>query len=192
MSADNESLSPLPPERPAWRARVKAFDDLVDRELDRLRGNPVADRFFYAATELGDGALVWHLIAAGRGLRSEHGLEDAVRFSALLGVESILVNGGVKSLFRRRRPEWEQPRAYAIRRPRSSSFPSGHASSAFTAAAVLSIGSPLAPVYYVLAAAVATSRVYVRIHHASDVVAGVATGVVLGTVARAWWKKATS
>ena len=35
----------------------------------------------------------------------------------------------------------------------------------------------------------ASSRVYVRIHHASDVVGGVATGLVIGTAARAFWKR---
>ncbi len=158
--------------------------------LDHLRGNPVADRVFYAATELGDGALVWHLVGAGRAAVHERNLHDGVWLSATLGVESVLVNGIIKSFFRRSRPEWDQPRAYKIRRPRSSSFPSGHASSAFTAAAVLSAQSPSGtPVWYSVATVVAVSRAYVRIHHASDVVAGALTGVVLGKIAVGVWKK---
>ncbi len=156
-----------------------------------MRGHPVADRVFYAASELGDFALIWHLVTVARGLRSERDAADAVRVSAILGAESVLVNGVVKSFFRRTRPIWDQPRAFRIRRPRSSSFPSGHASSAFTAAGVLSERDPLAPLYYGVAAVVATSRVYVRIHHASDVVAGVATGVVLGRLARRFWPQPT-
>ena len=38
--------------------------------------------------------------------------------------------------------------------------------------------------YYALAAIVATSRVYVRIHHASDVVGGIPIGIVLGRLGR--------
>jgi membrane-associated phospholipid phosphatase len=170
-----------------WRERVRAFDDGVDSAFDKVRGNPVVDRVFYAASELGDMALVWHLISVARGLRSDEHAKDAVRLSAVLGVESVLVNGVVKSFFRRTRPTWDQPRAYRIRRPRSSSFPSGHASSAFTAAGVLSEHDELWPLYYAIAAAVAASRVYVKIHHASDVVAGVATGIVLGRLARKVW-----
>ena len=101
----------------------------------------------------------------------------------------MLVNGVIKSFFRRHRPAWEQPRAYRIRRPRSSSFPSGHASAAFTAATVLSEGDPLWPLYYAVAAVVASSRAYVKIHHATDVVAGVATGLVIGRIARQVWPK---
>ena len=112
-----------------------------------------------------------------------------MRVSMILGMESILVNGIIKSFFRRTRPAWEQPRVFRIRKPRSSSFPSGHASSAFTAAAVMSEDDPLAPLYYAAALVIATSRAYVRIHHASDVVAGIATGVVLGRVAKRLWPK---
>ena len=62
--------------------------------------------------------------------------------------------------------------------PLTSSFPSGHASAAFCAAGLLSEGSRLEPAYYALAAVVAASRVHVKIHHASDVVAGAAVGTV--------------
>jgi undecaprenyl-diphosphatase len=154
-----------------------------------VRGNRVADRVFYLATELGDWALIWHIIGAARGLLSDEKADEAIRLTGVLGVETVLVNGVIKSFFRRTRPSWEQPRAYRIRRPRSSSFPSGHASSAFTAAGVLSQEDPLWPLYYGVAAIVATSRVYVRIHHASDVVGGVATGIVLGRLARRVWPK---
>ena len=168
---------------------MAVFDKRVDGALDHLRGRPVADRVFYLATELGDWALIWHLAGTARGLRSDRHAAEAVRLSGLLGVETVLVNGVIKSFFRRKRPIWDQPRAYRIRRPRSSSFPSGHASSAFMAASVLSEDDPLRPLWYGLAVVVATSRVYVRIHHASDVVAGVATGVVLGRLAKRLWPK---
>jgi undecaprenyl-diphosphatase len=103
-----------------------------------------------------------------------------------VAVESVVVNLGIKSLFRRKRPTWENPlpRPQHLRNPRTSSFPSGHATSAFTAAALLGEGDPLKPVYYGVAAIVAWSRVYVKIHHASDVVAGIAIGAVLGRIGR--------
>jgi membrane-associated phospholipid phosphatase len=42
----------------------------------------------------------------------------------------------------------------------------------------------MGPVYYTLASTIAASRVYTRIHHASDGIGGVALGLVLGRVAR--------
>ena len=41
------------------------------------------------------------------------------------------------------------------------------------------------PIYYAVAGIVASSRVHVRMHHASDVVAGAALGAALGELARA-------
>ena len=156
-----------------------------------MRGNKTADRAFYAASELGDFSLIWHLVGVARGLTSEQRADEALRLSAVLAAESVLVNGVVKSFFRRKRPVWEavDPRPHRLRTPRSSSFPSGHASAAFTAATLLAEDSAMAPLYYGAAAFVAMSRTYVKIHHASDVLAGAATGLVLGRIARKIWPK---
>ena len=148
-----------------------------------MRGNPVTDRIFYGASELGDFSLVWFILGAVRGLRSERDWHAAVRVGVGLGVESALVNVVIKSFFRRRRPPTIVHRL-PLRQPRTSSFPSGHATSAFTAAALLSVGDPSWPLYYAAATVVATSRVYVKIHHASDVVVGIGMGMVMGRIGR--------
>jgi PAP2 superfamily len=175
----------------ALQRRVSAFDTAVEQVFDRIRGNRVTDRLFYTASELGEFSLIWHLTGAARGVRSERHAREALRLSTVMVGESLLVNGGIKSLFRRTRPEWDQPRAYQIRKPLSSSFPSGHASSAFCAAAILGENSRAWPVYYAVAAVVASSRVYVKIHHPSDVAAGIVTGAVLGRAARRLWPRPT-
>jgi undecaprenyl-diphosphatase len=169
--------------------RVRAFDDAVDRALDRLRGRPTVDRTMYVLSELADFSLLWHLIGVTQAVTGRRTFNDAVRLSAVLGVESLLVNGGIKSLFRRVRPEPETPRPYNLRRPLTSSFPSGHASAAFTAASILSERSSSWPLYYGLAGLVASSRVYVKIHHASDVAGGVAIGLALGHAVRRFWPR---
>ena len=183
-------LSPpplLPPLSPATRHRIAAFDATVDRAFDRLRGNPVTDRIFYGASALGDHSLIWLILGALRGLRSEHDWKAAVRVGVMLGAESALVNVGIKSLFKRTRPPWQQETVAGrikLRRPLTSSFPSGHATSAFTAAGLLADDDPLWPAYYAIAVVVATSRVYVRVHHASDVLGGVPIGIALGRIGR--------
>jgi undecaprenyl-diphosphatase len=169
---------------PGLARRVRRFDEAVDRALDRVRGQPAADRTMYVLSELADFSLLWHVLGVGLAVAGRRTFADAVRLSAALGVESVLVNWGIKSLFGRVRPVADTPRPYTLRRPLTSSFPSGHASAAFTAASILSERSASWPIYYTLATAVAASRVYVKIHHASDVVGGVATGVVLGRIAR--------
>ena len=164
---------------------IAQLDNEVEARLERLRGNPVADRVFYTASALGDHSLIWFVLGSARGLRDKHSVRAAARVGVGLGLESGLVNLGVKSLFRRTRPVYDGPRPFALRRPLTSSFPSGHATSGFMAASLLSDGDEkLAPLYYGLAAVIAASRVYVEIHHASDVVAGAALGMALGRFAR--------
>ena len=164
---------------------VAEFDNRFESQLSKLRGNPVADKIFYTASALGDHSLIWFVLGAARGLRDKHSLKAALRVGVGLGIESGLVNLGVKSLFRRQRPVFEGERPLALRRPLTSSFPSGHATSAFMAATLLSDGDKkLRPVYFSLAGVIALSRVYVKIHHASDVVAGAALGLGLGRVAQ--------
>jgi len=73
-----------------------------------------------------------------------------------------------------------------VRTPSTSSFPSGHASSATFAVIVLAgfTGWPVAWLFVAVGAVVALSRVVVRIHHMSDIIGGVAVGALLGLIAR--------
>jgi undecaprenyl-diphosphatase len=100
-------------------------------------------------------------------------------------VESLFVNQGVKRVFRRERPTTNGDERFNVRTPVTSSFPSGHASSAFFAAVVLASWSPTswAVLWFAIAVCVALSRVMVRLHHLSDIVGGALVGVALGFVA---------
>jgi len=169
----------------SWRATIDAFDAWADDQLERLRGNPVADRVFNTASTVGDFSAIWHITGVSRLIGGGDRRRQAVVLAALLGAESLLVNQGIKRLFRRTRPTEQGDERYEVRRPSTSSFPSGHASSALFAATVLTswTGKRTAPLWYGMAAVVATSRAYVRIHHASDVVGGAAVGLALGTLA---------
>lgn len=166
---------------------VRRFDSAVDTAFDRLRGNPVADRAFYAITELGDFGLVWLVIGGVRALRNDDDIEEFVRLAVTMGIESVVVNGVIKNMVKRERPVVETERPHNLRIPLTTSFPSGHASSAMTAATLLGQGRRTAPLYYALGLLVASSRVYVRIHHASDVVGGLAVGLGLGRIAKRIW-----
>jgi membrane-associated phospholipid phosphatase len=180
---------PEPPAASPLGAAVARFDEWFDQALDRIRGNPVADRIFYTAAGVGDMSMIWHIVGAARAAIDPSTLGDAVRLSATLGVESLVVNQGVKRLFKRGRPAFEGTRPHRLRTPSTTSFPSGHASAGFCAAVVLSAQDRrLAPLWYALAAVVAVSRPYVRIHHASDVVGGAVLGYVAGRASRAIWR----
>lgn len=166
---------------------VQRFDAAISGAFDRWRGTEPADRILYAVTELGDFGLVWLLIGATRALGGEDRQKEAVRLTAALAAESVLVNGVVKQLFKRERPVNQKPRPHRMRIPLTTSFPSGHASSAMLSATLLADRSRVGPLWYGLGALVGASRVYVEIHHPSDVLGGYALGLVLGRlVKRAW------
>jgi undecaprenyl-diphosphatase len=163
---------------------VESFDNWGDAQLERVRGNAVADFVFESASHLADFSIIWHLVGIGRAVIEPSTWRQSLALSALIGAESLIVNQGVKRLFRRTRPTESGDPRFPVRRPSTSSFPSGHASAAFFAAAILTTttGRALAPAWYSAAVVVALSRAYVRIHHPSDIVGGAALGAVLGLV----------
>jgi membrane-associated phospholipid phosphatase len=184
---DPIEIGPLPivPGQSQFGPQIDAFDAKVDELLELMRGNPLADRLFSTASHVGDFSLVWHTIGIVRSVA--RGRPDQVFvLAALLGMESLVVNQGVKRLFRRERPTLTGDERLQVRRPKTSSFPSGHASSAAFAAMVLSgwDGPRIGMIWWNVAAIVGISRAYVRIHHGSDVVAGAVVGALLGLVGR--------
>lgn len=173
---------PLPVVFDRWDA---AFDKL----WEPLRRSAPLNRMFYLASEVGDFGMVWLAIGAAQGaLGPDSKTKMALRLAIAMGLESALVNGFIKSFFKRQRPVWEQERPRTLRRPRTSSFPSGHSSSAVTAAILLSAPvSAWTLVYAILAAIVAMSRVHVKIHHITDIVGGLLIGALYGTAVAAIW-----
>lgn len=170
---------------------VDRADDAVARAIDTVR-NPALDHFNFALSSAADHSLLWHAISAVRAAQVGE-VKPLVRMSSALGVESFLTNVVIKSMFRRVRPPREtrekaEELPYGMRVPITTSFPSGHATSAFLAASILSdeTGSNA---WYAFATLVAASRVYVKMHHASDVVAGAALGYALGRVWRVAWPR---
>ncbi|MBI2168079.1 MAG: phosphatase PAP2 family protein [Actinobacteria bacterium] len=165
---------------------VHTLDAAVEERIESRR-SPSADRVFYGLSSAADHGLLWLAIGAVRAAVVPRHRRSFVRLAIAMGAESALTNGVIKTAFRRvRPPEYydDAPLPFGMHRPITSAFPSGHAASAFTAATLLAEDDPLAPAYYGLAALVAASRVYVKMHHASDVVAGTAWGLALGRLVR--------
>jgi undecaprenyl-diphosphatase len=163
------------------REKIVQFDGAVDRALDQFR-SPTVDGIVYRLSSAADHSLLWHVCGAATAIARGDDVGFAVRFAGAMGLESLLTNGVVKTAFQRVRPAAYEDISFShgLHRPITSSFPSGHATAAFCAARLLGGG----PGWYALATAVAGTRVYVRLHHASDVAAGAAFGLVLGSALR--------
>ena len=129
---------------------------------------------------------LWLAIAAVIALLGgRRGRRAAIEGVVSIGVTSATVNLGMKSLHQRRRPDRigaDLPRARLVAMPESTSFPSGHAASAFAFAYAVGRHLPgLAVPIRLLAAGVAYSRVHTGVHYPGDVVIGSITGA--GTAA---------
>lgn len=153
-----------------YAAIAEAPTPRLDRAMSRL--SSAAD---YSRLSLASATLL--AVAAG-----PPGRRAAARGLVALGLTAGVVNGLVKPLARRRRPDPAAagvPLARRVAMPRSASFPSGH--SAAAAAFALGVGRelPLAGVGLAgLAVTVAYSRVHTGVHYPGDVVAGALCGLV--------------
>jgi undecaprenyl-diphosphatase len=142
--------------------------------------NPV----FEALSWLGGQGLVWLAIAAALAICWRRPwLFLQVALADFVGQ---LISYGLKQWIGRERP----PEVYASPRPlvhvpRDGSFPSGHATSSFACATILSFYAPrAAPAFFLLAAAIAWSRVYVGVHYPLDVLGGAVLGVLIAIALR--------
>ncbi|RPJ52875.1 MAG: phosphatase PAP2 family protein [Acidobacteria bacterium] len=159
------------------RAVYAAVADTPTPELD----GPVrrlSNAANYSRLWLGIAAVI-ALFGGRRGRRA------ALEGILAIGVTSATVNLGMKPLAQRRRPDPAGPGpspARQVRMPQSTSFPSGHAASAFAFAYAIGRHLPeLAVPIRLLAGGVAYSRVHTGVHYPADVVIGSIVGA--GTAA---------
>jgi undecaprenyl-diphosphatase len=123
------------------------------------------------------------LVAAGLGadLWARRPPVAGIAAAAAVLLSSLLVTP-LKELFDRARPPESEPGlGFLGTLPDSGSFPSGHSATAFAAATAVAILCPrLRPLVLALAAGVALSRIYLRVHFPLDVLAGGLLGAAVG------------
>jgi membrane-associated phospholipid phosphatase len=126
----------------------------------------VIERF----SRLGDYGAIWYAIGAAGAVVDEARRPLWLRAVARVAI-AFGVNQVVKVLVGRPRPD-DKPAPTVS----NLSFPSAHTTTSFCGARMYArLGLPLYPLAFALAA----SRLVLRVHHPSDVVAGAALGTVL-------------
>ena len=166
---------------------VLTYIDTGDRRFAGRLADWSPPRWFrwwmVTATRLGDGWL-WALIALSLFVAGDYGVLAAASL-ACSGTNLALIL--LKRKFRRSRPCANEPNHFfqMVRADLSSfdsfSFPSGHTMNAFAIGTVLSSMHPaLFPAMFFVAMSVGASRVVLRLHFLTDVLAGAVLGVIMG------------
>jgi undecaprenyl-diphosphatase len=139
----------------------------------------VLDRAAIGYSALGNRGLLW--VAGGVVVATATGHWVAIPAVAGVVWVALGLNYVLKRAVRRERPLERRGRAPLIVAPASPSFPSSHAAMAGAGAIALALYAPDAwPLFATLAVLMAASRVYLAVHHVSDVVAGLAVGACVG------------
>ena len=169
----------------AWREEAERLDVAVYAAV-AATPTPTMDVGLRRLSRAADHSRLWlgcaALLAAVGG---EGGRAAAVNGLASIALASPVVNLALKPLGDRRRPDQHAvPLARQVTMPRSTSWPSGHAASAFAFATGVGAAWPGAGVpLSVVASLVAYSRVHTGVHFPSDTIAGTASGVALAPIA---------
>lgn len=154
--------------------RTDGFDALVERTIT-TRHHPHVDRAVGVATDLGS----IHALSGVTAVLAATGRRRVAVEVAGAGATAWILAQAVKPAARRGRPYQAGRLDLLVSPPAGSSWPSGHAAlAAATATAVwphLTTGGRTAAGATV--AGVGASRIYVGVHHLSDVVAGVGVGI---------------
>lgn len=103
-----------------------------------------------------------------------------------LAIEFICNDLVLKHIIKRQRPFFYNKRInMVIKRPTSYSFPSGHASAAFSSATAIFMHDKIKGLFaYLVAIAISVSRIYFYVHYPSDIVCGAILGMIVAIIVR--------
>lgn len=161
---------------------LDALDAEIFLAINHLPHNRWLNGFFRFFTLIFTGGLGWYLIMALAILSDARKGTRVVHHTVLpLSTASSLVEFPIKAYFHRSRPFIAFIQAIVIgKKPGSWSFPSGHSASAFAGAWLLSRDFPdQGPFFFLLAALVGFSRIYLGDHYPGDVLSGALSGMAL-------------
>lgn len=141
------------------------------------------DVIFPYITRLGDGGLIWIVIALVLLINKKY-RKHGIVLSISLILCLIIGNLTLKPLIARIRPcDVNTAISLLIKRPTDFSFPSGHTLSAVASTVVIyNMNRKMGIGALVLTILIAFSRMYLYVHYPSDILGGIIIGLFIGAI----------
>jgi membrane-associated phospholipid phosphatase len=160
-----------------------ALDAAVMSRWPDTHQSRLLDTFAVRLSQAGEVSAVWFTAAVIAFLVGRLSTRAAVIAVAVIVAEWVLTNRVVKRYLWRPRPIPTLPDPRGVRRPSSSSLPSGHSSASACAATFVGSQTGWLVALAALAFLLGCSRAHLRVHYPTDVMAGWVWGIVLGCAA---------
>ena len=157
--------------------------------IDKLH-RPILDKIMIFFTNLGDAGIVWITIAilllVGKKTR-----KCGIYMLVSMGIGLLLGNVFLKNVVARQRPCWlDHSIELLITSPKDYSFPSGHTLASFASAVMIFLFSKKGGLLaFLLAIAIAFSRMYLFVHFPSDILCGALLGTAISLFVYYYAKK---
>ncbi len=161
--------------------KLQELDLKVLKAIKKLH-NHTNNRIMAVITHLGSGGTVWFAMCIPL-IISKQLRTAGLNILLSLFITWLIGEITIKRIVGRVRPSEDLPEEeQIIRRPKYYSFPSGHSASSFSVVAVTMLRCPVWIIIptAILASLIAFSRMYLRVHYMTDVVAGVILGLGCG------------
>ncbi len=161
---------------------IQNFDESILLFIQENIRQPWLDGFWTSVTHLGDGGMVWILLAVLMLIPKRTRQAGAAALGGL-AAGALITNVIVKNAVARMRPyDRMEELILMIEKQHDFSFPSGHTCASFAAAYAIyrMLPGKKGVPFLILATLISLSRLYVGVHYPSDVIAGAAVGLLAG------------
>lgn len=145
----------------------------------RTYHSPFLDAVMAGFSDIARGSALWIALALLIGFLHRRRWPAVTQALLAIGLTFLITNYVAKPFFNRARPfeSYTESRVHGYK-PTTRSFPSGHAAGAIGGAYALGRLAPDArAIFWIVAALIALSRVYLGVHYPSDVIGGALLGL---------------
>ena len=163
---------------------IQNIDNSILQFIQINMRSSIMDKVMPLITDMGNGAIIWMLIAIVFLINKKYRRYGLMIIVALM-LCFIVGNLSIKPLVSRVRPFNAAPLldGLLIKQPTDFSFPSGHTMCSFASGVVIFYMNRRIGIFaLIISSLIGFSRLYLYVHYPSDVFSGMVIGILLGSL----------